>query len=255
MPRVRRQTSGTGIYHVFVRGINKEFIFNQTREKKYLKKIICKHINDYDVQIYAYCIMSTHAHLLIKAKQLSILSMFMSKVLAEYAAYYNFKKKRNGHVFQNRFKSEVIEDTRYLWNCLKYIHLNPVKAKMVANVLQYKYSSIHDYKKGYSKIISEEAIRYCFERFTTWKEMLEFHGVYGEGFFLDTVEEQKERAIEIAWNLLWQFQEENNLDTCVEILEEPELRMNYVEKMKKVLNFSDAQIKRIYKEIEKNVII
>lgn len=60
----RRQESSTGMYHVIVKGINKERIFNQRREKSYFIKIILKHLKVYKVEIYSYCIMSNHAHLL-----------------------------------------------------------------------------------------------------------------------------------------------------------------------------------------------
>ena len=113
MPNRGRIKSVTSLYHVFVRGINKELIFNQVREKRYFKKIIQKHLSEYEIEIYAYCIMSNHAHFIIKSNDIHVMSMFMSKILAEYANYYNYKKQRNGHVFQNRFGSECIENEKY----------------------------------------------------------------------------------------------------------------------------------------------
>ena len=90
MPHKPRRESSTRFYHIYVRGINKEKIFGQSREKNYFKRIIRKYLKEYDVEIYSYCIMSNHAHLLIKS-DLKELSMFMSKVLAKYAQYYNYK--------------------------------------------------------------------------------------------------------------------------------------------------------------------
>lgn len=87
MPHKPRRESSTRFYHIYVRGINKEKIFGQPREKNYFKRIIRKYLKEYDVEIYSYCIMSNHAHLLIKS-DLKELSMFMSKVLAKYAQYY-----------------------------------------------------------------------------------------------------------------------------------------------------------------------
>ena len=137
MPLKRRQKSGTDLYHVIAKGINKERTFNQSREKTYLKKIIKKIKKKYEnVEIYAYCIMSNHIHLILKA-EFPELSLFMAAVLAEYANYYNYKHHRNGHVFQNRFVSECIETERYFWNCLRYIHLNPVKARVVKEAARY----------------------------------------------------------------------------------------------------------------------
>lgn len=255
MPRRRRQVSRTGMYHVFVRGINKELIFNQSREKNYFKRIIRKHLSKYDIEIYAYCIMSNHAHLMIKSKELLELSMFMSKILAEYAEYYNYKGNRNGHVFQNRFKSEVIEESRYFWTCLKYIHMNPVKAKMVSNVLQYRYSSIHDYKNEKTDIINKKAIQRCRDKFGTWKTFLEYHGVYNEGIFLDTKEEMEFRCQEIAWNILWEMQESEQVENIVEILEEPDLREKYMKKIKQDMKISDNRMKKMYRQIKESLIV
>ena len=175
MPHKSRKESRIGFYHVFVRGINHEMIFEQMREKNYFLKILKKHLKEYEVEVYAFCIMSTHAHFIIKSETIQELSMFMSKVLAEYASYYNYKKNRNGHVFQGRFGSECINDMHYFWNCLKYIHLNPVKAHMISTVWEYRYSSMKEYKSGLCNIISKKAMELVKERFVDWNLFLEFH--------------------------------------------------------------------------------
>ena len=144
MPIQKRQESSTKFYHVTARGINKEHIFNQIRERYFFLKILKKYLEKYDVRIYAYCIMSNHIHLLIQS-ELEVLSLFMARVLAEYAEYYNYKHIRNGHVFQNRFGSECIESEKYFWNCIRYIHLNPVKAGVSKNISTYRFSSINEY--------------------------------------------------------------------------------------------------------------
>ena len=104
----RRQESSTGMYHVMVKGINKERIFNQQREKSYLIKIILKHLELFKVEIYSYSIMSNHAHFIIRS-EIQILSRFMAAVLSEYALYYNFKHQRNGHVFQIDSPANVLK--------------------------------------------------------------------------------------------------------------------------------------------------
>ena len=242
------------MYHVFVRGINNELIFSQSREKNYFKRIIRKHLNKYSVEIYAYCIMSNHAHLMIKSNEISELSMFMSKILAEYASYYNYKHKRNGHVFQDRFKSQIVEESRYFWTCIKYIHMNPVKAKMVSSVLQYKDSSIHEYKSGRGYIIHQNAIEKYLAKYDTWKNFLEYHNVYSEGIFLDTTEETEFRYLEIAWNILWELKECEQVENIVEILEEVGLREKYMQKMRVQMNISESKIKKLYREVKETLI-
>ena len=130
--------------------------------------------------------------------------------------------------------------------------MNPVKAKMVPGVLKYRYSSIHDYKNGKSTIIHVNAIKRYQSKFKTWKEFLEFHGEYGEGIFLGMSEEIELRYFEIAWNLMWEMKETKELENTLEILEEPELRKEYLDKMKETIKVSENKLKKIYKEIEKN---
>ena len=194
MPTKRRQKSFTDFYHVIVKGINKEKIYNQQREKIYFKKIILKYLKKYDVEIYAYCIMSNHAHLIIKA-ELQVLSLFMAVVLAEYANYYNYKHYRNGHVFQNRFKSFPIESEEYLWQCFYYIHLNPVKAKITGKMNRYQYSSAQEYiyeKKGLIRENARQFIKSGQMTYSAERVIPQLEEVYIEDLPEDT-KEQKER--------------------------------------------------------------
>ena len=101
--------------------------------------------------------MPNHFHLLIKAS-LSDLSAFMAVISSKYASYYNYKHKRSGVVFQNRFQSQCIEDANYFWNCLRYIHLNPVKAKLCKDPRSYKYGSMNELCKIRKKEILDENV-------------------------------------------------------------------------------------------------
>ena len=85
------------------RGINKEAIFKEQRERTRMLNLIRENTMEYDVEIYSYCIMPNHFHLLIKA-DLKELASFMAKVLAKFAKYYNQKHNRVGHVFQGRYR-------------------------------------------------------------------------------------------------------------------------------------------------------
>lgn len=253
LPYRGRKKSSTGIYHIFVRGINQELIFNQTREKRYFKKIIKKHLDEYEIEIYAYCIMSNHAHFIIKSKDIQKISMFMSKILAEYASYYNYKKKRNGHVFQNRFGSECIENDKYFWNCLRYIHQNPVKAHMVSNPWDYQHSSINDYKKKKNDILHENAIRKYEKTFWGWQEFLEYHYKGNSAVFIGTSKEVYEQQKEIAWSILWEMQNMEKLENPKEVLEEPELRAKYLNEIQMNIQISQRLKKKIYSEIKEEL--
>lgn len=148
MPRIARKGLGTSFFHVIVQGINKEYIFNK---KEYIEKyleLINKYKEDYSIQLLAYCIMNNHAHLLIYSEECAEMSKFMHKINCIYAQYYNKKEKRVGVLFRNRYVSEAIYQEHYLINCIKYIHMNPVKANMVSECSDYVYSSFNDYIKN-----------------------------------------------------------------------------------------------------------
>ena len=89
--------------------------------------------------------MNNHAHFLVHTEDINEISKFMHKLNLIYSIKYNNYEHRIGVVFRNRYKSEAIYDREYLLNCIKYIHNNPVKAGIVNNCIEYKFSSYHDY--------------------------------------------------------------------------------------------------------------
>ncbi len=144
MPRKAREKSSTGIYHVMLRGVNRQDIFNDDEDRiKYIHTLKdYKDISEY--KIYGYCLMSNHIHLLIKEGKESI-SKVMKRIGVSYVHWYNMKYDRCGHLFQDRYKSEVVEDNKYLMVVLRYIHQNPLKAGMIENCNEYKWSSYTEY--------------------------------------------------------------------------------------------------------------
>lgn len=252
MPRQARKESSTGFYHVIAKGINKENIFNQNREKIYLKRILRENIKEYNIKIYAYCIMSNHVHLIIKS-EIQELSMFMAKCLAKYAEYYNYKRKRNGHVFHNRFKSECIETEKYFWNCLRYIHLNPLKANIVKSFLNYKFSSICEYQNMENDILHKDAISIFRDKFEDWEDFVNFHNKRQYSVFEDTHEDLVRQQVEIAIEYLFQMQREKKLEKAEEIIEDKELREEYIENIQKRMKISIRKSIELYKKIRETI--
>ena len=160
--RASRGESSTGYYHVMNRGMNGMYLFRSDMEKEKLLDVMVEEKENVLVKIVAYCIMDNHLHLLIKAEK-EELTMYMKKIGIRYAMYYNRKEKRRGSVFQDRFKSEEIEDEAYLLSAIKYIHNNPVKAKMVKEFTQYKWSSAKQYLHGFLKIKENKCRDYHLE--------------------------------------------------------------------------------------------
>lgn len=144
MPRHQRILSETGTYHVMMRGNERKNLFQGDEDKqRFLETLFVKR-KETGFSVYAYCLMDNHIHLLIKESEES-LATTMKRVNASYAFYFNQKYHRVGHLFQDRFKSEPVEDDRYLMAVARYIHNNPVKAGMVDTLEQYKWSSYRCY--------------------------------------------------------------------------------------------------------------
>lgn len=144
MPRTARRKSETGIYHIMVRGINHQEIFHDEEDHLRYLKTLEQFAGKTGSTILGYCLMGNHLHLLIKEGHESI-SVFMKRLGTSYAYWYNLKYERVGHVFQDRFKSESVEDDAYLLTVIRYIHQNPVKAGIVKKVQEYRWSSYPSY--------------------------------------------------------------------------------------------------------------
>lgn len=144
MPRAARKKSESGIYHVMLRGINQQQIFEDEEDyEKYLQIIYdCKRISEFEV--YAYCIMGNHVHLLLREGKESLEQVF-KRIGGRFVYWYNIKYQRIGHLFQDRFKSEPVETDVYLLTVLRYIHQNPIKAGLCNHLKDYKYSSYSEY--------------------------------------------------------------------------------------------------------------
>jgi len=126
MPRQAREKSEKGIYHIILRGINKQQIFED--EEDYFKFLdtIEKYKTTSGYKILAYCLMGNHIHLLLMTGKESLEKIF-KRIGSSYVYWYNWKYGRAGHLFQDRFKSEPVDDEDYLFTVLKYIHQNPLK--------------------------------------------------------------------------------------------------------------------------------
>jgi putative transposase len=131
-------------YHLYNRGVNKEMIFFSDRNYSFFVILLSRYLQRTD-DIVAYCLMPNHFHLLIFVKSDQIISQSLHPLLVTYVKSINNQEKRVGPLFQGRFNANPIEDDEYLLDCVKYIHLNPVKANLVSLPLQWNYSSYADY--------------------------------------------------------------------------------------------------------------
>ena len=144
MSRKARVKSESGIYHIMLRGINQQQVFEDTEDYEKFLDILrdCKEICRFE--IYAYCLMGNHLHLLIKEGTESLEQMF-KRICGRFVYWYNVKYRRIGHLFQDRFKSEPVDSDAYFYAVLRYIHQNPIKAGLCKRVGDYTYSSYLEY--------------------------------------------------------------------------------------------------------------
>lgn len=144
MARTARQKAKSNTYHIMLRGVNRQSIFEDDEDNLRFLKILseCKEVSGFS--LYAYCLMWNHVHLLIQVLDEPIETV-MRRITTRYAVWFNKKHERVGHLFQNRYRSEPVDDEAYLFTAVRYILYNPVKAGYCDNIYDYAYSSANDY--------------------------------------------------------------------------------------------------------------
>ena len=168
MPRSARLKSASDIYHVILRGINRQRIFEDDDDYRKFLSVLYKYRDECGFTVHAWCLMPNHVHLLMQEGR-EPLGIVFRRIGASYVYWYNLKYKRVGHLFQDRFRSEAVEDDAYFLTVVRYIHLNPVKAGLCDDPADYRYSSCNGYlDKGRladPTMVSELLGREAYERF------------------------------------------------------------------------------------------
>jgi len=145
-------------YHVITRGNRRESIFIDVQDRERFLKKLFEYKERYIYTLYAYTLMDNHIHLLIETGK-EPLSKIMQGLLQSYAQWYNRKYKTVGHLFQGRYKAIICDKDSYLLNLIRYIHLNPVRAGIVKDPDEYKWSSHRAYLGlEHSKIVDIEPV-------------------------------------------------------------------------------------------------
>ena len=148
MPRRARFTIEGGIYHILSRGNNQQVIFHKDRDYQEFLDILSFYKKKYGLEIYHYVLMGNHIHLIVKVPDGKALSEAMKGIKWRYVQYYRKNYGGIGHFWQERFKSFLIQEGRYLLECGRYIELNPVKARIVEEPKSYYWSSYRAYGEG-----------------------------------------------------------------------------------------------------------
>ena len=128
------------VYHIMHRGVRRKPIFEDETDYQVFLQILKTSLEKYNCILHAYCLMTNHIHLLVETGDVEI-GKFMKYMSECYAMYINHKYSYRGHVFESRYKSCLVKEDTYFLQTSRYIHLNPVKARMVTHPEDYLWSS------------------------------------------------------------------------------------------------------------------
>src|SRR5690349_10728079 len=141
--RLRIHLAG-GFYHVTLRGNHQNDIFYAENDRYLLEKIVARNLDRYAARVHAYCWMSNHLHMLIQVSE-NPLSAPMRQIASEFARAMQLKMETSGHLFERRYHAILVDTDSYLLELVRYIHLNPVRAGIVRDPGDFKWSSHHVY--------------------------------------------------------------------------------------------------------------
>ena len=137
MPRIARVVLPGYAHHVIQRGHNRQVVFAESRDFAYYLETLAAFKNDYAVKVYAYCLMTNHVHLLLAPQASEGLAQLMKRVAGRQTRYHNGRERRSGTLWESRYKSSPVDTDAYLLACVRYIELNPVRARIAAAPEQY----------------------------------------------------------------------------------------------------------------------
>ncbi|AOT71872.1 transposase [Geosporobacter ferrireducens] len=199
MPRQAREKSKSGVYHIMIRGANRQEIFHDEEDRSRFLELLNKYKIKAKIKVFGWCLMDNHIHLLL-SEGTEELAITMKRIGVSYVWYYNNKYKTTGHLYQDRYKSENVETDEYLLTVIRYIHQNPVKSEKVKKIEEWKWSSCLGY---YGKAIYPE-------------------GLLDSKLILDMFSEDK--GIAIA--KFRKFNEQINNDSCLDNTSDEKVRLS-----------------------------
>jgi len=147
MPRLPRLHVPGGLYHVILRGNSRQPIFFDADDRRRWESLIENGLRRYRHRIHAYCWMTNHVHMAVQCHDVP-LSNLMSFVASQYARSTNRKLGRSGHLFERRYHAILVQADEYLKELIRYIHLNPMRAGIVDELSEYRWSSHIAYLSG-----------------------------------------------------------------------------------------------------------
>jgi len=135
MPRQARIDAAGAVHHIIIRGIERRKIYRQDADRINFLERLGAILQQTQTECYAWALIPNHAHILLRTGNVPI-AMVMRRLLTGYAVSFNRKYNRHGKLFQNRYKSILCQEDIYLKELVRYIHLNPLRAKLVADLTE-----------------------------------------------------------------------------------------------------------------------
>ena len=148
-----------GIYHLFNRGCDKRDIFLGNSNYRFFLRKIRLTKEKYNLDIISYCLMPNHFHLLVRQNSEKIIAKWVQKVLSGYVQAFNKQNDRKGTLFESSTKPKIINSNEYLANIIHYLHLNPIKAKLVSDPSNWEYSSYNNWSSDSENSMISKKIR------------------------------------------------------------------------------------------------
>lgn len=244
MPRKARKKSCTGVYHVVMRGNNKTWIYQKIQYKRLVQKIIFEEEEKGRIELISWCIMNSHIHLVLYAEW-DHLSCAISNINQSFAQKFNYFEKNTGHVFEGRYKSECIENLKYLRNVIRYVHNNPVNAGMVKHASDYPWSSYHKYVKDEMDTQSINVMDICFNN--NLHEFINFHLGCDYNEYLDTKDEIEKIRILRAKKIIQDTQNINQCKTYEDLKKKKKVWIKMIVNLVNETNLSRRNLARILK--------
>ncbi len=190
MSRGPREYCESGIYHVMFRGHNKTELFFDKRDYEKFLELLQELKEKKKFQIYAYCLMTNHVHLVIKETEPKDVSDIMKRLIGMYTQWFNYKYGKSGSLTESRYKSRTVETDEYFIHLVRYVHQNPIKAGIAENINDYNWSSYNSYLADNPGLIDKNFLfeilpKHTYEEFHVENENNEF-GLYHDDEINDT---------------------------------------------------------------------
>lgn len=245
MPRKIRVFSNSKVYHIILKGIDNQDIFYDDQDRRVFLKHLSITKKEYNYNIYSYCLMTNHIHMVIRSEK-EFLSKAMQSLMVRYVQYFNRKYKRTGTLVQNRFKSKNIENQRYFLEVCRYVHRNPENAG-IAKTEEYKWSSYKEYI-GKAKLVDKDTLLHYFDddinqfiEFTIKNNTYEYLNELSEYELIRKLTDEDVSNIIIK---IFEIKDVSDIPYFFKSLNKTELE-EAIQKLKKIKGSNKTQISRI----------